>query len=292
MGVNLKNFLNNNILGNVRTGARDERGLKKFDYFDVHIDNTTSQLAVEIFSEKYNNPKTLKIRFVNQNPIEVFLERYEGVRRRCWGNGIQAKRTDEKGKQSIIACDPEECPYRDEKVCKYVAKLFFLIEGLENEGIWCFPTGSEKGIKKISRRIYRANTLGEDLTEHWYELFLRPEPAKVGINYIPDIRKLEKIEDVSEPAKEQVVTNNEQNNQSQNTNYLQLKRFEKVLIDNKQATKIIFNDTASNERVLFLIAESNQAILNLKPNSIIAPSSISRRETGDILNNYKIIKAA
>ena len=40
--------------------------------------------SFEIFNEKYNQPKQLRIKFFNQNPIEVFLERYEGRKRRCY----------------------------------------------------------------------------------------------------------------------------------------------------------------------------------------------------------------
>lgn len=294
MGVNLQEYMKNHILGNVRIGGKDERGLPiKFDHFDVHTDNTTSELAVEIFNEKYKNPKTLKIRLINQNPIEVYLERYEGRKRKCYGNGKQAKCTDDKGKIRDITCEGDDCPFRDEKQCKLVGKLFFLIEGLEDEGIWCFPMGSEKGIRKITRRIIRANRIGEDLTADWYELFLRVEDAPgKGVNYIPDIRKLEKIKKETEPEKKQVENKQNSTNNANNLRFLQVKSFEKVLFDNKDSVKIIFKDTASKEKVLFLIPESNQEILKLKPNSIIEPSSISKRENGDILNNYKIIKAA
>ncbi len=33
--------------------------------------------------------------------------------------------------------------------------------------------GSEEGIENVSRRIERANRLGIDLTNDWYELYLR-----------------------------------------------------------------------------------------------------------------------
>ena len=99
------------------------------------------------------------------------------------------------GKKQNIECNAEKCIFKQKRECKYKARLYFLIEGLENEGVWCYPIGSEKGIRKICARIVRANRLKEDLTKDWYELYLNEEDAPTkGKNYIPDIRKLEKIE--------------------------------------------------------------------------------------------------
>lgn len=160
MGVNLQEFMRDKVLGNVRSGTRDKDDRPvKLVHFDVHEDKTTLSLAVEIFNEKYNQPKQLRIKFVNQNPIEVFLERYEGKKRRCYGNGK-------------IECNVKECIYRNDKTCKFVGKLYFLIEGLEDEGIWCYPIVSEKGIKKISARIARANRKQIDLTDGWNALII------------------------------------------------------------------------------------------------------------------------
>lgn len=197
MGVNLQEFMKDKVLGNVRSGTRDKDDRPvKLAYFDVHEDKTTSSLAVEIFNEKYHNPKQLKIKFFNQNPIEVYLERYEGRKRGCYGNGKQAILMYDKGKKQKTECNVKVCPYKNDKQCKFVGKLYFLIKDLEDEGIWCYPIGSEKGIKKISARIARANRKQIDLTEGWYELFLRPEDAPTkGMNYIPDIRKVEENKD-------------------------------------------------------------------------------------------------
>lgn len=295
MSVNLQDYFKNSILGNVRIGAKDERGLPiKFPHFDVHIDYTTSELAVEIFNEKYNNPDKLKIRFLNQNPMEIFLERYEGRKRKCYGNSNQAKCVDDKGKVQVINCEGKKCPYKIKKQCKFVAKLYCLIQGLEDEGIWCFPIGGEKGIKKISKRIFRANRIGEDLTKHWYEISLTAEDAPgKGVNYIPDIKKLEEVEQStqSETTTKSSIEKTT-NNQTQNNNYLMIKGFEKVIFNSKNCVKINYTDTASKDGELFLLPESNQEILKLKPSSIILPSSISRRDNYSILNNYKIIKAA
>lgn len=291
MGVNLQEFMRDKVLGNVRSGTRDKDDRPvKLAYFDVHEDKTTSSLAVEIFNEKYNQPKQLRIKFLNQNPIEVFLERYEGRKRRCYGNGKQAILIDDKGRKQKIECNVKECPYRDDKTCKFVGKLYFLIEGLEDEGIWCYPIGSEKGIRKISARIARANRKEIDLTDGWYELFLKPEDAPTkGLNYIPDIRKIEEIE-ASNKFLLNGNSNNTKNTGNKTPNYLMLKEFDVAMYENKEVPKLIFVDVSSREHELILLPTSKQEILNLEPGSIILPLKIDKNCEATILNDYKIVK--
>lgn len=193
MGVNIQEYMNNKIIGNIRTGARGENDRPiKFGYFDVHLDKTTSSLAVELFNEAYNKPDRLKIKFINQNPMDIHLERYEGRKRRCVGNNKQAIFIDDNSKKQMIECNCKECEYRKKRQCKFVGRLYFIIDKLEDEGIWCYPIGNEKGINKILARIARANRIGLDLTRDWYELFLVAEDSPYkGKNYIPDIRKVE-----------------------------------------------------------------------------------------------------
>lgn len=140
MGVNLQEFISDKIIGNVRIGYRDVNDVpKKTDYFGVHLDKSTPQLAVDIFNEVYDKPNRLKIRFIEQHPIEVFLERYDGKKRRCYGNCKEAVYTDDKGKKQKIQCQGKKCQYFKDKQCKFVGKLYFLIDKLEDEGIWCYP---------------------------------------------------------------------------------------------------------------------------------------------------------
>lgn len=291
MGMNLQEFMKDKILGNVRSGTRDKDDRPvKLAYFDVHEDKTTSSLAVEIFNEKYHNPKQLKIKFFNQSPLEVYLERYEGRKRRCYGNGKHAILMDDRGKKQVIECNVKECPYREEKDCKFVGKLYFLIEGLEDEGIWCYPIGSEKGIKKISARIARANRKEIDLTDEWYELFLRAEDAPTkGMNYIPDIRRVGEVETNNKPSQSE-KNNNTNNKGSQTVNYLMLKQFEVTMYENKEVPKLIMIDVSSKEHELILLPTSKQDILNLEPGSIILPLTIDKNGEISILKDYKIVK--
>lgn len=197
MSLDLQKFINTKPIGNIHSGEKDVNNkIHKYDYFTVHIDKSTSELAVEIFNQIYKNPKKLKIRFINQNPIEVYLERYEGVRRKCYGNGKQAVLIGDDGKIQNIECNVEKCPYLLSKKCKYRCRLYFLIDRLENEGIWCYPISSQKGIRNIVSRIIRANRIREDLTKDWYELYLNSEVAPIkGENYIPDIKRIKEIND-------------------------------------------------------------------------------------------------
>ena len=205
MEKSLQECIKGNLLGNVRTGTRGENDRPvKLAYFNVHIDKSTPSLAVELFNRAYKNPNKIKIKFVCQKPMVTYYERYEGKRRTCYGNGNKAKVFDEKGKQKIIECNVDECPYRKNRECKKAARLYFYMEKIpQEEGVWCFPIGSEKGISYIEQRIERANRLEKDLTNCWHELYLISEDApRGGKNYIPDIRemvdeniKIEKLED-------------------------------------------------------------------------------------------------
>ena len=53
MGVNLQEVLDNTVIGNVRSGTRGEKDRPvPLSHFDVHIDKSTSSMAVTIFNEK------------------------------------------------------------------------------------------------------------------------------------------------------------------------------------------------------------------------------------------------
>ena len=283
------------IIGNVRTGTRGEKDKPiKLPYFDVHLDNSTSSLAVEIFNEVYNHPKCLKIKFVNQNPLVIGFQKYEGKKLVCYGNGNKARRLEEQGKRTNIECNPANCMYRKKGECKRVGRLYFVIKKLEDEGIWCYPMGSEKGIDNIKMRVDRANRIGKDLTADWYELYLKAENGIMGKNYIPDIRLSE------EKKSQQVVDNNvtpapmsynkKQINNQKNLNYLKVISFEKAKYEDKIVPKIICINTSSERKELILLPESKQDILKVLPESIIMPVSISSRNNFNILNDYKIVR--
>ena len=290
---NKREYPNKNIIGNVRTGTRGEKDKPvKLAYFDVHLDNSTPSLAVELFNEVYNKPKCLKIKFINQNPLVIGYQKYEGKKLKCYGNGNNARRVDEQGKRQTIECNPIKCPYRQNRECKRIGRLYFIIEKLEDEGVWCYPMGSERGIENIKIRVDRANRLNKDLTANWYELYLKAEDAIMGRNYIPDIRILKDTTNLNIEEKKKV--NNENKKQvlnQKNLNYLKIEKFETAKFNDKTVTKIICINTSSQKIELILLPESNLEILNVMPNSIILPISISSRGNLKILNDYKIVRA-
>ena len=293
MGVDIQEFVSNNILGNIRTGARKNDITVKYGYFDVHIDKTTSSLAVELFNEAYNKPTSLKIRFVNQNPMDVHLERYAGKKRKCFGNSKEAIFIDDNGKKKKIPCNGKSCPYFETGECKYIGRLKFLTDKLQDEGVWCYTTGNQKGIKKIATRIARSNRKNEDLTKDWYELFLVAEDSSYkGKNYVPDIRRLNPIRENNDESTNGNNKTEENKVRNDTINYLMIIGIEEFMYEDKKVKKIKFKDTSLKEQELIILPESNQEILELKEKSIIQPISISRKDDIGILNSYKIIKKA
>ena len=54
MDKNMREYLNKNLIGNVRSGTRGEKDNPiKLAYFNVHTDKSTPELAVEIFNEVF-----------------------------------------------------------------------------------------------------------------------------------------------------------------------------------------------------------------------------------------------
>lgn len=288
------------VIGNVRTGTKGENDRPvKLSYFDVHIDKSTSSLAVELFNKAYNKPNKLKIKFANQHPLIVYKERYEGKRRKCYGNGIKARAFNDNGQSKIIECNERECPYRksNPKECKDTARLYFFMEKIQpEEGLWCLPIKSAKGIKYIKQRIERANRMKIDLTKNWYELYLIIEDAPTkGKNYIPDIREI--VEKSSDESKSIDQINNDSSlNKKINDNelkYLMIKGFSMTIYKNEKAMKIKFINTEKKEIDFILLPKDNQAILKLLPGSIISPVNFTKNENDKIilLHDYKVLKA-
>lgn len=292
MDGKMREYINKNLIGNIRSGTRGEKDNPvKLAYFNVHTDKSTPELAVEIFNEVYNKPNKLKIKFLNQSPLLEGFQRYDGKKLGCYGNGKEARALDNAGKRQVIECKADNCQYRKDKKCKKVGRLYFIIDKLQDEGIWCYPMGSEKGIENVKKRIERANRLGQDLTKDWYELYLKAEDAIIGKNYIPDIKKLEAVENTNISNGEQNNKNNNSSKTNKNVTYLKIVEFKKAVYGDKEVSKIICMDTSLKKHELILMPESNQDILKVKAESIIMPISVSTRNNFTILNDYKIVKA-
>lgn len=321
MEKSLQECIKGNLLGNVRTGTRGENDRPvKLAYFNVHIDKSTPSLAVELFNKAYKNPNKIRIKFVCQKPMVTYYERYEGKRRTCYGNGNKAKVFDEKGKAQIIECNVNDCPYRKKRECKKAARLYFYMEKIpQEEGVWCFPIGSEKGISYIEQRIERANRLGKDLTNSWHELYLISEDApRGGKNYIPDIREItdENLEKQNKANSKEVKENtnqipkdntnnnvdksnnaNQENKKQKNDalkNCLMYKGSQITIYKNQKVPKLKFMNVQKQDLELILMPnekKDNEQILYLKPGSIILPLKTIKEDTNTILYQYKVLKA-
>lgn len=178
------------IIGNVRTGTKSEKDNPvQLNYFDVHQDNSTSMVAVEIFNETFNKPTELIIQPYGTEPLQIFYERYGGKRVKCYGNNKEAIQFDDKGNKTKRECN-SNCKYRLEKTCKRRARFYFKIKGIEDEGIWCYPMGSEKGISNIEKYLNYMKRKNININEQWFKIFLQTKYGVSGKNYIPDIQRI------------------------------------------------------------------------------------------------------
>lgn len=162
----------NDFLGNVRTGTRGEKDNPiALSYFDVHKDRSTSMLAVEIFNQTFNKPTELIIKPEGEDALKIYYELYKGKTLKCIGNDKQGKMLNDKGKRENIICN-SECEYRKNNTCKKRGRLHFRINGIEDEGIWCYPIGSENGIDNIQKYLEYMKKKGINISNEWFRLFL------------------------------------------------------------------------------------------------------------------------
>lgn len=200
------------ILGNVRTGTKSEKDSPvQLNYFDVHQDNSTSMLAVEIFNEVFDKPKELTVQPYGSKPLQIFYERYAGKRLKCYGNDTEAMQIDEKGNKIKIICN-NNCKFRDGKACKKRARFYFKIKEIEDEGIWCYPLGSERGINNIERYLNYMTRKNIDINNEWFKISLQTKYGVSGKNYIPDIQKINSCSNEKNHEKTESKQNSEKEN--------------------------------------------------------------------------------
>lgn len=200
------------IIGNVRTGTKSEKDNPvQLNYFDVHQDNSTSMVAVEIFNETFNKPTELIIQPYGTDPLQIFYERYGGKRVKCYGNDKEAMQFDDKGNKTKIGCN-SNCKYRTEKICKKRARFYFRVKEIKDEGIWCYPLGSERGINNIQRYLNYMTRKNVDISKEWFRIFLETKYGASGKNFIPDIQRINSYNSERNYKKEEC--------NSKNANYL------------------------------------------------------------------------
>lgn len=103
-------FKKEEFLGNIRSGNRRENNSpRNLNYFDVHLDNNTSEFSIELFKEVYKkNPTAMKIK-----PIDNIFITYEIYNKniKCRGKDGKALRILKNGEKKEGLCKEENCEY-------------------------------------------------------------------------------------------------------------------------------------------------------------------------------------
>lgn len=284
----------NDFLGNVRTGTRGEKDNPiALSYFDVHKDRSTSMLAVEIFNQTFNKPTELIIKPEGEDALKIYYELYKGKTLKCIGNNKQGKVLNDKGKREDIVCN-KDCEFRKNKTCKRRGRLHFRIKGIEDEGIWCYPIGSENGIDNIEKYLKYMKKRDFNISEEWFRLFLEAQYKGARKNYIPDIQRLN-----LKSNNEQLIDNNKNESkpksqvqsQDEKLNYLLYRGARMVKVQNDNLPQLLFK-TTNGQDILYLINKnSKRDILKLDKETVILPTKINNINGAVILEDYKIIRA-
>lgn len=284
----------NDFLGNVRTGTRGEKDNPiALSYFDVHKDISTSMLAVEIFNQTFNKPTELIIKPEGEDALKIYYELYKGKTLKCIGNDKYGKMLNDKGKRENIICN-SECEYRKNNTCKKRGRLQFRIKGIEDEGIWCYPIGSENGIENIQKYLDYMIKKGVNISNEWFRLFIQGQYKGARKNYIPDIQRLNlnfNNEPVEGKKEESEPTTKVQNIQDEKLNYILYKGARMVNIENEKLPQLLFKTTKGEDVLYLLNQKSNKSILKLDKESVILPTKINNINGAVFLEDYKIIRA-
>lgn len=286
----------NDFLGNVRTGTRGEKDNPiALSYFDVHKDSSTSMLAVEIFNQTFNKPTELIIKPEGEDALKIYYELYKGKTLKCIGNGKYGKMLNDKGKRENIVCNGE-CEYRKNNTCKKRGRLHFRIKGIEDEGIWCYPIGSENGRENIQKYLDYMKKKGIDISNEWFRLFLEGQYKGARKNYIPDIQRLnlnfnkESIQDNKKEVSKPI--NQVQSSQDEKLNYILYKGARMIQYKNENLPQLLFKTTKGDDVLYLLNKKSNKSILKLDKESVILPTKVNNINGAVLfLEDYKIIRA-
>jgi len=186
-------------LGKIKIGKKGKettssRGNKfrqpvKFDHFEVTTVNRDANgdyiLDSEIMANYGANPKTLNIFFLFDNIDQNFQTRFALFAKsecRCSGDGRTAQRKLENGQMTEIACDPETCPFYQNKQCKISGVLNCLLaESQTVGGIYRLRTHSFHSVRNILGSLSLIQQLtGGILSGIKFQLTISPKAVSVG----------------------------------------------------------------------------------------------------------------
>jgi len=143
-------------LGVKATSQSGKEYPKAVDYFVIHEDNVTDPAMVEAFRARFGDqPRELPIVLPSNTEEHVFpqyLKCYRaGVGLWCRGDGERALRLNDDGK----GMHERECPCEllEQKKCRQMATLNFLIPELPGVGVWQLTTSSTNSIINLNSAI-------------------------------------------------------------------------------------------------------------------------------------------
>ena len=154
-------------IGKIYLGIKRSNGNKEYpsavDYFVVRADGgNTSETAAQAFHETYGpEPRELTIAFPSNDPEDFmpqYLASYRGGGGRselwCKGNGETARRMDGQGGYVDIDCLYQDCPMFQQKKCKPLTRLLFLLPDVAGIGIWELDTTSYYSAQNLGSSVH------------------------------------------------------------------------------------------------------------------------------------------
>ena len=287
-------FKKEDFLGNVRSGnKRENNSPRNLSYFDVHLDNYTSEYSVALFkSVTQENPSQLEIMPIDNIIItnEIYTKNFK-----CKGYMGKATRiVGNEGKQECT-CNEENCKYFMEGKCVKVGRLYFRLKGALDKGIWCYSTKS-RGIKYIENYLNLMIEKGIDITKSYFLLQLNAKTGKSGKVYVPDIKLISSNENMtpkttqSPPQKPSQNQNNK--NQNANKKLFQYIGGKMVEYQNQRIPQLILQNPQKEKTIVHMNQASKRDLLKLNKGTVIEITKLSKDKNNTIfLTDYNVLRA-
>lgn len=302
-------FKKEEFLGNIRSGKRRENNSPcNIDHFNVHYDSYTSEYSMELFKSVYKD-KTDRLLII---PVTNMIISQEIYKKDVKCRGIEGKtaiRTNAKGEQVEVNCNPETCEHAlNGKIkCKKTGRIYFKLVGIENKGVWCYTTGSKR-MDHIQKYLDFMIEKGIDITKNEFLLTLNETTGSLGGKvYAPDIKIANEINssktNENQPAKKEENETPKENKQEQskeqttvNSNKTKVKNLYKYIegkmieYKSQKLPRVVFTDKDGKENVFFMTKTSKSDILNLGLGSEIEILKVSANKANDkFLMDYNVI---
>lgn len=302
-------FKKEEFLGNIRSGKRRENNSPcNIDHFNVHYDSYTSEYSMELFKSVYKD-KTDRLLII---PVTNMIISQEIYKKDVKCRGIEGKtaiRTNAKGEQVEVNCNPETCEHAlNGKIkCKKTGRIYFKLVGIENKGVWCYTTGSKR-MDHIQKYLDFMIEKGIDITKNEFLLTLNETTGSLGGKvYAPDIKIANEInssktnenqsakkeeketpkENKQEQSKEQTTVNSNKTKVKNLYKYIEGKMIE---YKSQKLPRVVFTDKDGKENVFFMTKTSKSDILNLGLGSEIEILKVSANKANDkFLMDYNVI---